>query len=83
MISQPGVRREASAVEYQGLIRVVTMVARHPEFPGKKDAMDEYVEDIEDRCREGRLTPSQRSELLSILLAGRAADAPRWHGLAS
>jgi hypothetical protein len=66
--------REASTIEYQGLVRVVGMIARHPDFPGKRDAVRECVSDIVDRSRQGRLSPVQRAELLKILLSEAASD---------
>jgi hypothetical protein len=65
-------RRETSDRDYLGLFRTVNLIARHPDFPGKSDAMIECVEDIEERSREGRLSPEQRDELLAILLADRS-----------
>jgi hypothetical protein len=49
-------------------VRAVGVIARHPDFPGKRDAVVECLGDIEERSREGRLTPAQRAELLGILL---------------
>jgi len=43
------------------------MIARHPDFPGKRDMVEECAEDIVERSRQGRLTPSQRDELLALL----------------
>jgi hypothetical protein len=71
MSPQACVGLETTAKGYLGLMRVVGMIARHPDFPGKRDVVEECVEDIVDRSRQGRLTPVQRGELLSILLAGR------------
>jgi hypothetical protein len=71
MMPQLCERRETSDKEYMGLIRTVNLFARHPDFPGKSNAMIECVEDIEERSREGRLSPEQRDELLAILLADR------------
>ena len=62
--------RPTPAQEFEGLVRAVGVIARHPDFPGKRDALDECVGDIEERSREGRLTPAQRAELLGILLGG-------------
>jgi hypothetical protein len=70
-------RRETSDKEYLGLIRTVNLFARHPDFPGKSDAMFECVEDIEERSRVGRLSPEQRDELLAILLADRLPHESR------
>jgi hypothetical protein len=60
------------AQEYSGLVRVVQVIARHPDFPGKRDAVEECVLDIVDRSRQGRLTPAQRADLLGILLHGQS-----------
>jgi len=80
MMSHTAARRGASTVEFEGLIRVVGLFARHPDFPGKRDAVEECAEDIEERSREGRLTPSQRSELLAILRSGPEAQVLPWQG---
>ncbi|MEJ7636802.1 MAG: hypothetical protein WKF75_02135 [Singulisphaera sp.] len=48
-------------------MRVADMIARHPDDPGKRVVVEECVEDIAERGRRGRLTPSQRDELLAIL----------------
>jgi hypothetical protein len=68
-MSQVGAERDTSAKEYQGLVRAVNLIARHPDFPGKRDAVKECVSDILERSIRGRLSPVQRVELLSILLA--------------
>ena len=74
MAPQQVVKRANSSQEYQGLVRVVEIIARHPEFPGKRDALMECVGDIVERSRQGRLTPVQRSELLTILLSDPAGN---------
>ena len=51
-------------------MRVADMIARHPDYPGKRVVVEECVEDIAGRCHRGRLTPLQRDELLAILSAG-------------
>jgi hypothetical protein len=75
--------RDITAPEYSGLRRVVGMIARHPDFPGKREAVDECVEDIEERSRQGRLSLDQRAELLDILSARRAPDEPLGSGSGS
>ena len=47
------------------------MIARHPDYPGKRVVVEECAEDIVERSLQGRLTPFQRDELLAILSAGR------------
>ena len=56
--------------EYRGLVRVADMIAQHPDFPGKRDVVEECAEDIVERSHRGRLTAFQRDELLAILAAG-------------
>jgi hypothetical protein len=46
------------------------MIARHPDYPGKRVVVEECAEEIAERSLQGRLTPSQRDELLGILSAG-------------
>jgi hypothetical protein len=72
-MSQVSTEQDVSSREYQGLVKAVSMIARHPHFPGKEDAVRECVSDILERSLRGRLSPVQRIELLSILLA----DGPR------
>ena len=60
---------ETTDREYRGLLRVADMIARHPDYPGKRVVVEECVEDIVERSQEGRLTPFQRDELLGILAA--------------
>ena len=47
------------------------MIARHPDYPGKRVVVEECAEEIAERSLQGRLTPSQRDELLAILSTGR------------
>ncbi len=71
MTSQPCEGRDTTVKEYRGLMRVAGMIAGHPDFPGKRGAVEECVEDIVERSLQGRLTLFQRDELLSILSKGR------------
>jgi hypothetical protein len=57
--------------EYRGLLRVADMIARHPDYPGKRVVVEECAEEIAERSLQGRLTPLQRDELLAILSNGR------------
>ena len=70
MSPQPCAERDTTDREYQGLMWVADMIARHPDYPGKRDVVEECVEDIVERSLQGRLTPSQRDELLAILSEG-------------
>ena len=61
--------------EYRGLLRVADMIARHPDYPGKRVVVEECAEEIAERSLQGRLTPSQRDELLGILSTDRVRVA--------
>ena len=67
----------ASSKEFLGLVRTVYLFARHPDFPGKSEAVIECIEDIEERSREGRLSPVERDELLAILSVDRLPHESR------
>ena len=69
MTPQPCAERDTTDREYQGLMWVADMIARHPDYPGKRDVVEECAEDIVERSHRGRLTPFQRDELLAMLSA--------------
>jgi hypothetical protein len=52
---------------YRRLEWTAGLIARHPDFPGKSDAVGECRDDIERRFRQGILTVDERSRLLAIL----------------
>ena len=54
--------------EFERLANTVGMIKRHPYYPGKELLLDECLEDIDDRYRNGRLTAEQRGRLRGILL---------------
>jgi hypothetical protein len=54
--------------EFERLEYTVGMIKRHPYYPGKELLLDECLEDIDDRFRQGRLTAEQRGRLREILL---------------
>jgi hypothetical protein len=53
--------------EFDRLEQTVGMIKRHPYYPGKELVLDECLEDIDDRYRQGRLTAEQRGRLRDIL----------------
>jgi hypothetical protein len=53
--------------DYQRLERAARLIARHPFFPGKDDAVADCIDDIEERCRLGLLSAEQRSRLIAIV----------------
>ncbi len=53
--------------DYQSLERVAYRVSRHPYFPGKSEVVEEYIEDIQQRFEQGRLSSEQRIRLIAIL----------------
>jgi hypothetical protein len=54
--------------EFERLERTVGLIKRHPYYPGKELLLDECLEDIDDRYRQGRLTAEQRGLLRGVLL---------------
>jgi hypothetical protein len=49
------------------LERTAGLLARHPDFPGKREALNRCREDIEQRFLQGMLTQAQRDRLVAIL----------------
>jgi hypothetical protein len=49
------------------LERTAGLLARHPDFPGKAEAMSRCRDDIKQRFLQGILTREQRDRLLAIL----------------
>jgi hypothetical protein len=54
--------------EFHRLESVVDLIARHPVYPGKTRVLQECMRDIESRHSTGRITDSERTKLLSMLL---------------
>ena len=54
--------------EFERLQNTISMIKRHPYYPGKELVLDECIEDIDDRFRKGRLTEEQHGLLRDILL---------------
>jgi hypothetical protein len=55
--------------DFGRLATAVERIARHPDFPGKPQAVSLCLEDIERISREGRITTEQASVLCGILLS--------------
>jgi hypothetical protein len=54
--------------EFHRLSTVVGLIARHPQYPGKAQVLQECLRDIESRYNRGRLTEAEKTNLVSILL---------------
>ena len=54
--------------EFERLEQTIDMIRRHPYYPGKELLMDECLEDIDERCRLGRITEVERGRLRDSLL---------------
>ncbi|SIN79910.1 hypothetical protein SAMN05444166_0926 [Singulisphaera sp. GP187] len=52
---------------FKRLERTVNLIARHPFYPGKPEAVHDCLDDLEDRYRDGSLTHEQKSILVSLL----------------
>jgi len=60
-------RMYSSRQLYARLERTTNLIARHPDFPGKAEAVLRCREDIEARFHQGILTVEERTRLLAIL----------------
>jgi hypothetical protein len=58
----------SDAADFRRLTAGVVRIARHPDFPGKPEAVSLCLEDIERLTREGRITAEQAGVLHGILL---------------
>ncbi|WP_406699734.1 hypothetical protein V5E97_12830 [Singulisphaera sp. Ch08] len=52
---------------FKRLERTVNLIARHPFYPGKSEAVHDCLDDLEERYRDGSLTHEQKSVLVSLL----------------
>jgi hypothetical protein len=57
--------------DFERLERTVKTIAAHRDYPGKQLLVREYLDAIEGRFREGRLTFVQWARLMAVLLAGQ------------
>jgi hypothetical protein len=57
------------ATDFERLMAVVGRIARHSYFPGKQQAVDLCLEDIEDMSLANRITAEQAGVLREILHA--------------
>ncbi len=64
---------------FERLEQVVTLIAEHPDYPGKQEVISECLEDIEERSRQGYLSLEQRFRLDTILLKSAPAQQVRCH----
>ncbi len=62
--------------EYDRLVLATSMIARHPDYPGKQEVVSLCRQEIDERCRSGILSRDQRSRLLDIL--GQRPHDGRW-----
>ena len=56
-----------AASYFSRLVSSVSRIAGHAHFPGKDEAVDQCLEDIEGLVIEGRITPEQRDVLREVL----------------
>jgi len=47
--------------------RTSLLLASHPDFPGKPEALGRCREDVQERFQQGMLTVDQRTRLMTIL----------------
>ena len=61
----------AEQMDFEFLEQTVKTIATHRDYPGKQLLVRAYLDAIEGRWREGRLSFVQWSGLVAVLLAGR------------
>jgi hypothetical protein len=54
---------------FERLVASVEQIARHAYFPGKGEAVDQCLDDLEDLVLAGRITAEQRGVLHEALLS--------------
>jgi hypothetical protein len=57
------------ATYFERLVAAMERVARHADFPGKRQAVDLCLGDIDDLSVAGRITAEQAGVLREVLLA--------------
>jgi hypothetical protein len=55
---------------FDRLLETADLIARHVDYPGKRQVVERCREEVEDLTREGRLTVTQRDVLWEILEVG-------------
>ena len=56
---------------FERLEQTATIIAQHADSASKQQAVKECLDNMEDRWRQGQLTPGQRSRIVAILFRGR------------
>lgn len=54
---------------FQRLERAIGLIAGHPFYPGKQEALEDCLDDLEERYRQGTLTEDEKTRLVAILVA--------------
>jgi len=53
---------------FDRLVASAERIARHADYPGKQQAVDQCIEDIDDLAIAERITAEQREALRAVLL---------------
>lgn len=56
-----------AACYYARLVATAARIAHHASFPGKGEAIEQCLEDIDDLAHAGRITAEQRDLLRGVL----------------
>lgn len=62
---------------FNRLEQAMSLIARHPFYPGKQQVIDECLEELGERVRQGTLTVEQHGHLVGILTAETAVASAR------
>ncbi len=69
----------AEQMDFERLERTVKTIATHVDYPGKGLLVRAYLDTIEGRWRDGRLSFVQWARLVAVLLAGQPAPHASAH----
>jgi hypothetical protein len=61
---------------FERLIESATLIARHPEYPRKSEAVGHCRQDVEDLLLAGRIDPDQAEVLREVLGTGPGTSGP-------
>jgi hypothetical protein len=67
-------RQEDRSQVFRRFERTSLLLASHPDYPGKPEALGRCREDVQERFQEGLLTVDQRTRLMTILGAEGVAE---------
>jgi hypothetical protein len=56
---------------FERLTESASLIARHPDYPGKREVVERCADEVGELLRIGRITVAEGKSLLAILESGR------------